>query len=263
MNDPCNPFANYLIAALPREEQSRFLPHLRLVELRPGKVLFEANEKESFVFFPTNAILALVCEIQNGASSEISVVGNEGMIGISALLGGERSTMRSLVLSGGFAYRLPSQKLKDEFNRHGEFQNLIMRFAQAVMTQVAQTAVCNRLHGINQRLCRWLLLSLERLHGNQLTMTHELIASMLGVRRESITEAAVRLHKLGIIEYRRGHITVRDRARLEGLCCECYAVIKKENGRLLPYLKQNEEIEGAGWESLAWRRPTAAVQAAR
>ncbi|WP_134597143.1 Crp/Fnr family transcriptional regulator, partial [Pseudomonas aeruginosa] len=188
------------------------------------------------VYFPTDAIVSLLYVMEDGASAEISVVGNEGLIGVAVFMGGESTPSRAIVQSAGHAYRLPGQKLKDEFNRHGEMLQLMLRYTQALITQMAQTAVCNRHHSIDQQLCRWLLLSLDRLPSNQLSMTQELIANMLGVRREGVTEAAGKLQKLGVIKYSRGHITVLDRPQLEALCCECYAVVKRETDRLLPYL---------------------------
>ena len=192
------------------------------------------------VYFPTDSIISLLYVMEDGASAEISVVGNEGVVGIALFMGGESTPSRAIVQSGGSAYRLTGQQLKDEFNRHGEFQQLLLRYTQALITQMAQTAVCNRHHSIDQQLCRWLLLSLDRLPDNRLTMTQELIANMLGVRREGVTEAAGKLQNLGVIEYHRGHITVLDRPRLEKLSCECYAVVKIESDRLLHYLHPKE-----------------------
>lgn len=200
-----------------------------------SRVLYESGDTLRYVYFPVNCIVSLLYVMENGASAEISVVGNEGIIGVALFMGGESTTSRAIVQSAGFAYRLLGQRLKDEFNRHGELLHLMLRYSQALITQMAQTAVCNRHHSIDQQLCRWLLLSLDRLNGNHLVMTQELIANMLGVRREGVTEAAGRLHKLGVIEYSRGHITVLDRLRLEQLSCECYAVVKTETDRLLPY----------------------------
>jgi CRP-like cAMP-binding protein len=186
------------------------------------------------VYFPTNSIVSLLYVLADGASAEISVVGNEGMIGIALFMGGETTPSRAIVQSAGFAYRLAGPLLKDEFHRNGEVQLLLLRYTQALITQMAQTAVCNRHHSVDQQLCRWLLLSLDRLATNQLVMTQELIANMLGVRREGVTEAAGKLQKLGVIEYRRGKITVLNRPKMEQLCCECYEVVKKETDRLLP-----------------------------
>ena len=198
-----------------------------------GKVLYESGDVMRHVYFPTNSIVSLLYVLADGASAEISVVGNDGIIGIALFMGGETTPSRAIVQSAGFAHRLAGQLLKDEFHRNGEVQLLLLRYTQALITQMAQTAVCNRHHSVDQQLCRWLLLSLDRLATNQLVMTQELIANMLGVRREGVTEAAGKLHKLGVIRYARGRITVLDRPKLEELCCECYAVVKKESDRLL------------------------------
>ncbi|MES2491184.1 MAG: Crp/Fnr family transcriptional regulator [Pseudomonadota bacterium] len=230
-----NPHQNRLLAALPAEVQARLLPHLELVQLPLGKVLYESGDALRYVYFPTDSIVSLLYVMESGASAEISVVGNEGLIGVALFMGGESTTSRAIVKSAGSAYRLLGQRLKDEFNRHGEMLLLMLRYTQALITQMAQTAVCNRHHSLDQQLCRWLLLSLDRLPSNQLTMTQELIANMLGVRREGVTDAAGKLQKLGVIEYSRGQITVLDRVKLEKLSCECYAVVKKEADRLLPY----------------------------
>jgi CRP-like cAMP-binding protein len=200
-----------------------------------GKVMYESGDKMRHVYFPTDSIVSLLYVMENGSSAEISVVGNEGLVGISLFMGGESTPSRAVVQSAGTAYRLLGQRLKDEFNRHSELLVLMLRYTQSLITQMAQTAVCNRHHAIDQQLCRWLLLSLDRLEGTELTMTQELIANMLGVRREGVTEAAGKLQKLGVIEYNRGHIRVLDRPRLEKLSCECYKVVKAETDRLLPY----------------------------
>lgn len=231
-----DPRDNHLLAALPADVQARLFPHLKPAPLPLGKVLYESGDVLRRVYFPTDAIVSLLYVMENGASAEISVVGNEGMIGIAVFMGGESTPSRAIVQSGGTAYRLSGERLKDEFNRHGDLMQLLLRYTQSLITQMAQTAVCNRHHSIDQQLCRWLLLSLDRLPSNRLTMTQELIANMLGVRREGVTEAAGRLQKLGVIEYHRGVITVLDRPRLEQLCCECYAVVRKETDRLLHYL---------------------------
>ena len=230
-----SPHQNQLLAALPQEVQERLFPHLELVSLPLGKVIYEADDTPYYVYFPTDVIVSLVQVIEDGASAEIAVVGREGLVGISLFMGGESTTSRGVVQSAGHAYRLEGRRLKDEFNRHSELMDLTLRYTQALLTQMAQTAVCNRHHTIQQQLCRWLLLSLDRLSGDQLIMTQELIANMLGVRREGVTEAARRLHKLGIIEYRRGRIKILDRPALEQQSCECYAVVKKETDRLLTY----------------------------
>lgn len=236
MPDSFKPEQNHLLAAIPKEVQERLFPHLELVKLPLGKVLYEPGDAMRHVFFPTDSIVSLLYVMEDGASAEISVVGNEGLIGIALFMGGGSTPSRAIVQSAGHAYRLLGTRLKDEFERHGEMLHLMLRYTQALITQMAQTAVCNRHHSIDQQLCRWLLLSLDRLPSNQLTMTQELIANMLGVRREGVTMAAGKLQALGVIEYRRGEITVLDRPKLEALCCECYAVVKKETDRLLPYL---------------------------
>lgn len=236
MQNAPSPSQNHLLAALPVEVQQRVFPHLDLVSLALGKVVYESGDTLRHVYFPIDAIISLLYVLESGASAEISVVGNEGLVGVAMFMGGESTPSRAIVQSGGRAYRLSGQRLKDEFNRHGDMLQLLLRYTQSLITQMAQTAVCNRHHTIDQQLCRWLLLSLDRLLGNELTMTQELIANMLGVRREGVTEAAGKLQKLGIIEYNRGKITVIDRPGLEALSCECYAVVKKETDRLLPYV---------------------------
>jgi CRP-like cAMP-binding protein len=230
------PQQNHLLAALQDDVYNRLLPHLELVALPLGMVLYESGDTLRYVFFPLDCIVSLLYVMENGASAEISVVGNEGLIGVALFMGGESTTSRAIVQSAGHAYRLKGQLLKTEFNLHGDMLHLVLRYTQSLLTQMAQTAVCNRHHSIDQQLCRWVLLSLDRLSSNELTMTQELIANMLGVRREGVTDAAGKLQKLGVIEYCRGHITVLDRPRLEELCCECYAVVKAETDRLLPYL---------------------------
>ena len=202
--------------------------------MKLGDVVYESGDSLRYVYFPIDSIVSLLYVMESGASGEISVVGNEGLVGVAVFMGGESTSSRAVVQSAGVAYRLRGQKLKDEFNKHGELLHLILRYTQALITQMAQTAVCNRHHSIDQQLCRWLLLSLDRLPGNRLTMTQELIANMLGVRREGVTDAAGKLQRQGIIEYSRGQITVLDRAGLERLSCECYAVVKRETDRLLP-----------------------------
>ncbi|TCP79564.1 CRP-like cAMP-binding protein [Pseudomonas putida] len=236
MQHTVKPQNNHLLAALSPEAFSRLAPDLEHVNLPLGKALYESGDTLCHVHFPVDAIVSLLYVMENGASAEISVVGNEGLVGIAVFMGGESTPSRAIVQSAGDAYRLPVQKIKDEFNRHGELMTLMLRYTQALITQMAQTAVCNRHHSIDQQLCRWLLLSLDRLPGDRLCMTQELIANMLGVRREGVTDAAGKLQRLGVIEYNRGQIRVLDRARLELLSCECYAVVKKETERLLPYL---------------------------
>ena len=234
------PLQNHLLADLPVEVRERLFPQL-LVSLPLGKVVYEPGDTMRHVYFPTDSIISLLYVMEDGASAEISVVGNEGLVGIALFMGGESTPSRAIVQSGGSAYRLTGQRLKDEFNYHREFQQLLLRYTQALITQMAQTAVCNRHHSIDQQLCRWLLLSMDRLPDNRLTMTQELIANMLGVRREGVTEAAGKLQRQGVIEYHRGHITVLDRPRLEKLSCECYAVVKKESDRLLHYLPPKKD----------------------
>ena len=227
------PKKNHLLAALPEAEWSRWLPQLEPISLPLGKVLYESGGVQSHVYFPTTAIVSLLYVMENGASAEIAVVGNEGVLGISLFMGGESTTSRAVVQSAGRAYRLSAAAMKDEFNR-APVLHLLLRYTQALITQMAQTAVCNRHHTLDQQLCRWLLLSLDRLQGNELIMTQELIANMLGVRREGVTEGALKLQKAGLIQYARGRIEVLDRAGIEQRSCECYAVVKNEYDRLLP-----------------------------
>ncbi|HWM69824.1 MAG TPA: Crp/Fnr family transcriptional regulator [Steroidobacteraceae bacterium] len=229
-----DPQQNHLLAALSATERERLYPHLQLVPMPLGKVLYESGDVMRHVYFPTDSIISLLYVLEDGASAEISVVGNEGLIGVALFMGGETTPSRAIVQSAGSAYRLIGQLLKEEFHRNGGMQLLLLRYTQALLTQMAQTAVCNRHHSVDQQLCRWLLLSLDRLTSNKLNMTQELIANMLGVRREGVTDAAGKLQKLGVIQYARGRITVLDRPKLEKLCCECYGVVKKETDRLLP-----------------------------
>jgi len=226
--------ANQLLAALPPAEWARWAPHLEQIELPLGAVLYESGGRMRNVIFPTTAIVSLLYVLENGASAEIAVVGREGLVGISLFMGGESTPSRAVVQSAGLGYKLPAQGVKDEFNRAGPVMHLLLRYTQALITQMAQTAVCNRHHSLDQQLCRWLLLSLDRLAGSELRMTQELIANMLGVRREGVTEAALNLQKAGLIRYARGHIAVLDRAGLEARTCECYGVVKREYDRLLP-----------------------------
>jgi len=223
---------NHLLAALSPAERERLIPHLKLVPMPLGRVLYESGDVMRHVYFPTDCIVSLLYVMENGASAEISIVGNEGLIGIALFMGGETTPSRAIVQSAGHAYRLIGRELKEEFHRNGQMQLLLLRYTQALITQMAQTAVCNRHHSVDQQLCRWLLLSLDRLSSNKLTMTQELIANMLGVRREGVTEAAGKLQKLGVIRYSRGQITVLDREKMEQLCCECYEVVRKETDRL-------------------------------
>jgi CRP-like cAMP-binding protein len=226
------PEQNHLLAALSPAERERLYPHLRLVKMPLGKALYEPGDTLRRVFFPVDCIVSLLYVLENGASAEISVVGNEGLIGVALFMGGETTPSRAIVQSAGHGYRLDGQRLKDEFQCNGGLQLLLLRYTQSLITQMAQTAVCNRHHSVDQQLCRWLLLSLDRLASNELVMTQELIANMLGVRREGVTDAAGKLQKLGAIRYSRGHITVLDRPKLEELCCECYAVVKRESDRI-------------------------------
>ena len=235
MNTPSpDPKENHLLGALPDAEWQRWLPKLERVEMPLGQVLYEAGGTLSHVYFPTTAIVSLLYVMENGASAEIAVVGNEGIVGISLFMGGDSTSSRAVVQSAGLGLRLKAQIMKDDFNRAGPVLHLLLRYTQALITQMAQTAVCNRHHSLDQQLCRWLLLSLDRLQGNELVMTQELIANMLGVRREGVTEGALKLQQAGLIRYARGHISVLDRDGLEKRSCECYAVVKKEYDRLLP-----------------------------
>jgi len=228
------PEQNQLLAALPDAEWQRWLPKLEAVPLPLGSVLYESGGTLSHVYFPTTAIVSLLYVMESGASAEIAVVGNEGLVGISLFMGGDSTPSRAVVQSAGQGYRLAAAAMQQEFDRAGAAMHLLLRYTQALITQMAQTAVCNRHHSLDQQLCRWLLLSLDRLQGNELKMTQELIANMLGVRREGVTEGATRLQQAGLIRYARGHITVLDRAGLEARTCECYAVVRKEYDRLLP-----------------------------
>ena len=237
MNEVANPKQNHLLDALQSAEFDRLSPNLELVEMSLGKVLYESGGMLEHVYFPTNSIISLLYVMENGSAAEIAVVGNEGILGISLFMGGETTSSRAVVQSAGHAYRLKAQLLKDEFNRGGPVQRLLLRYTQALITQMAQTAVCNRHHSVEQQLCRWLLLSLDRLATDKLTMTQELIANMLGVRREGVTDAAGKLQREGLINYSRGRITVLDRPKLEKRSCECYQVVKAEFDRLLPALQ--------------------------
>jgi CRP-like cAMP-binding protein len=230
-----NPHENHLIGALPEVDYKRIAPHLEHVQLKLGTVLYEPGMKMRYVYFPTTAIVSLLYVLENGASAEIAIVGNEGLLGVSLFMGGESTPSRAVVQSAGFGYRLRATHLKDEFDRFGTFMHLLLRYTQALITQMAQTAVCNRHHSVDQQLCRWLLLSLDRLDSSELVMTQELIANMLGVRREGVTDAAGKLQRLGLIHYKRGRIRILDRAGVEARSCECYSVVKKEFDRLLPY----------------------------
>jgi CRP-like cAMP-binding protein len=227
------PRKNQLLASLPDAELQRWLPQLEAVVMPLGQVLYEPGTTLSHIYFPTTAIVSLLYVMENGASAEIAVVGNEGLVGVSLFMGGESTPSRAVVQSAGSGYRLKAQLMKTEFNRAGPVLHLLLRYTQALITQMAQTAACNRHHSLDQQLCRWLLLSLDRLQDNELVMTQELIANMLGVRREGVTDGALKLQHEGLIRYARGRITVLDRPGLEKRTCECYAVVKKEYDRLL------------------------------
>jgi CRP-like cAMP-binding protein len=225
---------NKLLAALPDAEWERLSPNLKPVFMPLGQSVYESGVQLDHVYFPTTCIVSLLFVMADGASAEIAVVGNEGLVGVALFMGGETTPSRAVVQSEGWAYRLKGQFLKEEFTLGGEMQHLLLRYTQALLTQMAQTAVCNRHHSIDQQLSRWLLLSIDRLESDELKMTQELIANMLGVRREGVTEAAGNLQKAGLIRYSRGHIKVMDREGLEARCCECYGVVKREYDRLLP-----------------------------
>lgn len=236
------PQQNHLLAALSPDVQARLFPHLELVPLPLRALMYESGRPMEHVYFPTDSIVSLQYLMENGESTAIMVVGNEGLLGISLFMGGESSPNRSIVQSAGYAYRLPRPRVKEEFNRHGQLLLLMLRYTQALITQVSQTAVCNRQHSIDQQLCRWLLLSMDRLSHNHLTMTQEFIGTMLGVRREAVSKAATKLQLSGAISYSRGLIRVLDRLKLESLSCECYGVVKTETDKLLPYLPQRQVI---------------------
>ncbi len=234
-----SPLQNLLLNALKYNDIQRFREDLELIEMPLGQVLYESGEKLNYVYFPTTSIVSLLYVIENGASAEIAVVGNEGILGISIFMGGDTTPGRAIVQSAGYGYKLKAKLLKDEFNR--PTMRLLLRYTQALITQMSQTAVCNRHHSINQQLCRWLLLNLDRLGSDELVMTQELLANMLGVRREGVTEAAGNLQALGLITYSRGKIKVLDRKGLENKCCECYQVVKTEFDRLLSTIKESEK----------------------
>lgn len=223
---------NHLLAALPEEELARLLPNLQPVTLALGTVIYESGEKMEYVYFPTTGIVSLLYIMENGATAEIGVVGNDGLVGIALFMGGDTTPNRAIVQSAGRALKMKAKVLQEEFIRAGEFHNLLLRYTQALITQISQTAVCNRLHSVDQQLCRWLLLSHDRLPSDRLIMTHDLIANMLGVRREGITHAAKRLQEVGYISYVRGDMTILNRKGLEAKVCECYAVVRKEYDRL-------------------------------
>jgi CRP-like cAMP-binding protein len=237
MNTNNDALKNQILAALPPAEWSRWVSDLQPVELALGQVLYEAGATMDYVYFPTTAIVSLLSVMEDGASAEIAVVGHEGVVGVSLFMGGGSTPSRAVVQSEGKGYRLGAGYMKREFDKAGPALHVLLRYTQALITQMAQTAVCNRHHSLDQQLCRWLLLSLDRLRGDELTMTQELIANMLGVRREGVTEAAQKLQRAGLIKYARGHITVLDRPGLEVRSCECYAVVKREYDRLLPAIQ--------------------------
>jgi len=234
LTTPRPPRQNDLLAALPAADRERLMPDLEEIPLVLGRAIYESGSEQDYVYFPTNSIVSLLYVMQDGSSAEIAVVGHEGVVGIALFMGGETTPSRAVVQSAGYGYRLRANILKSEFGQGGELQHLLLRYTQALITQMAQTAVCNRHHTVEQQLCRWLLLSLDRLPTNELTMTQALIANMLGVRREGVTEAAGRLQASGLIEYSRGKITVLDRPGLEQRVCECYEVVKRETDRLFP-----------------------------
>jgi CRP-like cAMP-binding protein len=241
MNSLPHPQQNQLISSLSAETQRRLLPHLEPVHLEFGKVLCGSGDVLSHAYFPANAIASLVYVTRDGASSGLAVVGNEGIVGVTLFMGGDSSPLRAIVLKSGYAYRMKSCRFKEEINRHGDLNKLMLRYSQSLITQTAQTAVCNRHHSIEQRLCRWLLQTLDRLETNQVSLTQEFIAEMLGVRREGVTEAAGKLQRMGVIEYSRGRITVLDRDEMEYLACECYSVVKTETDRLLPFAPLHQQ----------------------
>ncbi|MFZ6655960.1 Crp/Fnr family transcriptional regulator [Undibacterium sp. TJN19] len=241
-----NPLQNHLLAALPTAEFERLAGNLELVEMPLGQALYEAGGLLQYVYFPTTSIVSLLYVLESGASAEIAIVGNEGILGISLFMGGETTPSRAVVQCAGYGYRLKAQLLKEEFNRAGPFLRLLLRYTQALITQMTQTAVCNRHHSIEQQLCRWLLLSLDRLPSDSVSMTQELIANMLGVRREGVTAAAGNIQKLGLIKYSRGRIDVIDRAGIENIVCECYAVVKLEFDRLLNDIPRGDPMHVLG-----------------
>ena len=236
------PRLNHLLAALPPEDYARLLPHLERIAMPLGWVVYEPGSHMNYIYFPTTCIVSLLYVMENGASAEIAITGNEGLVGIALFMGGGSTPNRAVVQSAGEGYRMNSGVLKEEFSRGGALQHLALRYTQSLITQMAQTAVCNRHHSVDQQLCRWLLVSMDRLPGNELKMTQELIANMLGVRREGVTAAAGKLQDAGLIHYSRGRITILDRAGLEKRACECYSVVKTELDRLLPYRFSAEAI---------------------
>jgi CRP-like cAMP-binding protein len=249
---------NHLLNGLPSDVQAGLFPHLTRIPMHLGEVLYESDEPIAWTYFPIDCIVSLLYVMGDGHSAEISVVGHEGMAGIAAFTGGNSMPSRAIIQSAGDTYRMPAEEFRKVCNQpDGTMRTLMLRYTQALITQMAQTAVCNRHHTIGQQLCRWILLSLDRLPSNKLNMTQELIANMLGVRREGVTEAAGKLQKLGIIEYHRGHITVLDRARLEEMSCECYEVVRSEAERLLPYYPSTTDMERVGGVTYRVQRPHA------
>jgi CRP-like cAMP-binding protein len=230
---PLEPTDNRLLARLPLDEYERLLPHLGRINFALGEVIYESGGRQSYIYFPTTAIISLLYLMENGSSAEMGVAGNDGLVGVALFMGGDTVPNRAVVQSAGAAFRMKTKVLQDEFARGGTFQRLLLRYTQALMTQMSQTAVCNRLHTVEQQLCRWLLLSRDRLNTDELVMTQELIANMLGVRREGVTHAAGRLQEQGLISYVRGRITILDRRGLEAVVCECYRVVRDEYDRLL------------------------------
>jgi CRP-like cAMP-binding protein len=269
MHGPVSPRQNRLLAALPSADFERLYPDLELVWMPYGKIIHESGDRLNHVYFPTTSIVSLLYIVENGGSTEVALIGNDGMIGIAIFMGGETMPNRAVVLGAGYAYRLHKPILKKEFNRSdgwrtGTLNHLLLRYAQALVTQTAQTAVCNRHHSVAQQLCRWLLLNVDRSPSSELVMTQEVIAGMLGVRREGVTEAAGKLQSAGLIRYNRGHITVLDRTGLEARACECYAVVKKEYDRLLPRPDLTVVLPASAAsrrnaETREWRRDAAAV----
>jgi CRP-like cAMP-binding protein len=242
---------NQLLAAMPAETARRLRSDVELVELPLGSVIYESGAKLRHIYFPTTSIVSLLYVLEDGASAEIAIVGNEGLVGLQLFMGGESTPNRAVVQSAGYAYRLKASALTNEFERFGAFMHVLLRYTQALITQMSQTAVCNRHHSVDQQLCRWLLLSLDRLPSNVLSMTQDLIANMLGVRRGGVTDAAGKLQRAGLIRYVRGRITVLDRPGIEARCCECYAVVKNEFDRLLPV----ERVGQAGRRKGSRSRP--------
>jgi len=249
MLPPHSPNHNHLLAALPTAEFERLVPHLELVPMALGEILYEPGGQMRHAYFPTTAIVSLHYVMASGASAEATGVGNEGVVGISLFMGGDTTPSSAVVQIAGHAYRLEAQQLKEEFNRAGLMQRLLLRYTQALITQVSQTAVCNRHHSLEQQLCRWLLLTLDRISSREFIVTQELVARMLGVRREGITEAAGKLQGAGFIRYRRGHIAVLDRSGLEARTCECYEVVRKELIRLLSDVQYRQDVPAAGLRS--------------